>query len=201
MKNINILLFDDFTTLDALGPAEVFGRLNNLYQINYFSFTDGLINNSTHLMITTKNINEISENGILVIPGGFGTRRLVNDTVFINKIKNIAENSEYVLCICTGSALLAKTGLLNKKKATSNKLSWEWVISQNTEVNWIKKARWVVDEKYYTSSGVTAGIDMSLGFISDKHGIEIARKISNSLEYIWNENKDVDPFVDVVIEM
>lgn len=100
MKNLNIVLFDDFTTLDALGPAEVFGRLNKLYQINYFSLTGGLINNSTQSMINTKNIHEIIENGILVIPGGFGTRQLVNDTAFINSIKGVAEKSEFVLCIC-----------------------------------------------------------------------------------------------------
>jgi len=68
------------------------------------------------------------------------------------------------------------------------------VIAQNEKVNWIKKARWVVDGKYYTSSGITAGIDMSLGFISDHMGYEVARKVSHVLEYLWNENKEEDPF-------
>ena len=73
-------------------------------------------------------------------------------------------------------------------------MSWDWVIDQNNKVKWIKKARWIVDGKYYTSSGITAGIDMSLGFVSDTISRDVAKKISNALEYVWNENKDLDPF-------
>lgn len=76
------------------------------------------------------------------------------------------------MTICTGSALLAKTGLLNDKYATSNKRSFEWVKISFDQVKWIEKARWVVDGKYYTSSGVSAGIDIALVFISDIQGIE-----------------------------
>jgi transcriptional regulator GlxA family with amidase domain len=119
---------------------------------------------------------------------------LVNDRAFLYNIKSLSNTSEFVLSICTGSALLAKAGVLKNIKATSNKLSWDWVISQDADVKWIKKARWVVDGKFYTSSGITAGIDMTLGFVADKFTYETAKKISTSLEYIWNEDKDFDPF-------
>lgn len=76
------------------------------------------------------------------------------------------------MTICTGSALLAKTGLLNDKYATSNKRSFERVKISFDQMKWTEKARWVVDGKYYTSSGVSAGIDMALVFISDIQGIE-----------------------------
>ena len=118
----------------------------------------------------------------------------MNDTDFISLLEKLVSKAEYVLSICSGSALLAKSGCLNDKRATGNKLSWDWVISQNSNVKWVKKARWVVDGKFYSSSGVTAGIDMTLGFVSDIHGYETARKISNAMEYLWNENKDNDPF-------
>ena len=62
------------------------------------------------------------------------------------------------------------------------------------KVNWIKRARWTVDDKYYTSSGVSAGMDMTLGFLSDIHGIEFARKIAFEIEYNWTEQKDNDNF-------
>jgi transcriptional regulator GlxA family with amidase domain len=194
MKKVNILLFDDFTTLDALGPAEVLGRLKDHYEVSFISMTGGLISGSAGVKIDTKKITEVKQKDILLIPGGFGTRKLVTDSSFLNTLKLLAEESEMVLCVCTGSALLAKTGLLNNKMATSNKLSWEWVISQNQEVNWVKKARWIVDGKYYTSSGITAGIDMALGFIADKHGNEVAESISKALEYIWNKDREIDPF-------
>jgi transcriptional regulator GlxA family with amidase domain len=61
-------------------------------------------------------------------------------------------------------------------------------------VNWVKKARWAIDGKYYTSSGVSAGMDMTLGFIRDIHGIDLARKIAYEIEYTWQENKEVDEF-------
>ena len=194
MKQINIVLFDGFTTLDALGPAEVFSKLDRIYCINYYSVNGGLITSSTHNKIQTDRIDEIAQKDIVLIPGGWGARQLVNDENFIEKIKAVATESENVLSVCTGSAILAKTGLLDDREATSNKMSWEWVISQNKKVRWLKKARWTVDGKYYTSSGITAGIDMSLGFIKDKVNYEAAKMISKALEYLWNENKDVDPF-------
>lgn len=90
--------------------------------------------------------------------------------------------------------MLAKTGLIKGHKATTNKLAFDWVTEQDKEVQWIRKARWVNDGKYYTSSGVSAGIDMTLGFISDVNGIEVAEKIARGIEYIWNKDKENDPF-------
>lgn len=59
---------------------------------------------------------------------------------------------------------------------------------------WIKCARWVVDGKFYTSSGVSAGMDMSLGFITDRSGKEAADEIANAIEYVWNHDKENDLF-------
>lgn len=194
MKAVNVLLFEDFTTLDALGPAEVFSKLNQMYRVDYFSLHGGLVSGSANTKVQTKKIEEIAQNDIVLIPGGWGTRQLVNDSQFIEKLREAAEKSENVLCVCTGSALLAKTGLLDNRRATSNKIAWEWVTAQSEKVKWVRKARWVTDGKYYTSSGITAGIDMSLGFVSDKVGYETAREICTALEYVRNENKDEDPF-------
>jgi transcriptional regulator GlxA family with amidase domain len=194
MKNINVILFDNFTILDAMGPVEVFRCLDKIYKIDFYSIDGKDITTNSNLCIKTKPFSDILSYDLVIIPGGVGTRSLINDQVFIDKLKNICKESEYVLSICTGSALLAKTELLNDKKATSNKMSFNWVIEQNKEVNWQKKARWVVDGKYYTSSGITAGIDMALGFVKDKISEESARKIAMALEYIWNENSEDDKF-------
>lgn len=196
MQQLNIILFDGVTTLDALGPAEVFSRLAEDYIVHYFSPNGGLITTSTGNEIRTANLHELSACDVLLIPGGMATRTLVNDTAFISELTRLARLSEYVLTVCTGSALLAKTGLLNHHSATSNKRAWAWVTAQNSLVNWVKKARWVVDGKYYTSSGVTAGIDMSLGFIRDRFNEETANEIASSLEYIWNRDSYIDLFAD-----
>jgi putative intracellular protease/amidase len=194
VKNINVILFDDFTLLDAFGPVDIFSRLDKFYQIDYYSLNGGKVKTNPNFEIVTKSFNEISSFDILLIPGGFGTRKLVDDSQFILNLKNISEKSDIVLTVCTGSALLAKTGLLKNIKATSNKMSFDWVIKQDPNVKWIRKARWVVDGKYYSSSGITAGIDMALGFIKDMLNIEVADKISHALEYIWNKNSEEDHF-------
>ena len=90
--------------------------------------------------------------------------------------------------------MLAKTGLLDGKKATSNKKAFDWVITQVENVNWIRKARWTKDGKFYTSAGVSAGMDMTLGFLVDMHGIEFARKTAFEIEYDWVENMEEDHF-------
>lgn len=194
MINFNILLFHNFETLDAFGPAEIIGKLSGDYMLGFYSLHGGIVESSQKIQVNTLPLSEINTCGILLIPGGMGTRTLVNDKEFIEQIKSLSEKARYVLTVCTGSALLAKTNLLDGLKATSNKRAFEWACSNGTEVNWVKQARWVNDDKYYTSSGVSAGIDMTLGFIRDIHGLKTAQKIADHIEYIWNANQNKDPF-------
>lgn len=191
--NVNILLFNDFETLDAFGPIEILGKIDD-YKLKYYSLYGGVIVSAQSTSIITEKVESVSKEGILVIPGGKGTRILVNDKQFLQALKDTAESSIYCLSVCTGSALIAKTGLLNNKKATSNKKAFDWVASINSDVNWIRKARWVVDGKYYTSSGVSAGIDMTLGFVKDLFGEQKAIDIAKHIEYIWNEDCSKDFF-------
>lgn len=194
--NIAVLLFEDFETLDVYGPVEIFGRLKELYTVKFYSLTGGQINNQHGVKAVTQSIQEIeNEIEIFLIPGGLGTRKEVDNLLLIDKIREISNNSKYVFTVCTGSALLARTGLLDHKKATTNKGAFSWVAGNGPQVNWDKQARWVVDGKYYTSSGVSAGMDMSFGFLSDIHGIDFARKVATDIEYFWTEDKDNDRFV------
>jgi putative intracellular protease/amidase len=193
--NIAILLFEDFETLDVFGPVEIFGRIKDHYLINFYSESGGLVKNNHGVAIQTEKLENIkNDTGIFLIPGGYGTRREVDNHQLIDKIKEISRVSNFVLTVCTGTSLLAKTGLLDGKRATSNKRAFDWVITHGEKVNWIRKARWIKDEKFYTSAGVSAGMDMTLGFLSDIHGIEFARKIAFEIEYNWVEDMDEDAF-------
>jgi putative intracellular protease/amidase len=190
-----ILLFHDFETLDAFGPAEILGRLVDVYALRFYSLKGGPVKNHHGLSIMTDALSTIeNELAIFLIPGGKGTRTEVNNVALLQEIKRISELSNYVLTVCTGSALLAKTGLLDAKTATSNKRAFDWVITNGKNVSWNKTARWTIDGKFYTSSGVSAGMDMTLGFLSDRHGLEFARTVARDIEYHWNENKDDDTF-------
>jgi transcriptional regulator GlxA family with amidase domain len=87
--------------------------------------------------------------------------------------------------------------LLRGIKATSNKLAFDWVRGSDDDARWIRRARWVSDGKFYTSSGVSAGIDVTLGFVRDIHGAETAREICKYVEYIWNQDSTSDSFADM----
>jgi transcriptional regulator GlxA family with amidase domain len=194
MKNINVLLFDDFAPLDAFGPANVFSPLSRFFGVGIFSMKGGIVTASPGIRMETRPVSEALEDGILLIPGGFGTRKLVEDVEFIRELKELAVRAPAVLSVCTGSALLSRTGLLKGVRATSNKLSFEWVVSQDPGVTWVRKARWVHDGKFYTSSGVSAGIDMALGFVRDELGSGAAESVCKGLEYVWNDDCENDPF-------
>ena len=198
MKVVNVLLYEGFTTMDALGPAEALSRAlddgRKCYEIEYFSATGGLVGGSTSAKIWTRKLSEIAKFDILLVPGGFAARELAHDGEFIAALGDLSRRHYHVIAVCTGSVLLAKTGLLDGMEATSNKLSWQWVTSEAPSVRWIRAARWCVSGKFYTSSGVSAGIDAALGFIADMHGRDEAQRIARTMEYVWNRDKNADLF-------
>ena len=195
MKNVTVLLFDDFETLDVFGPVEIFGQLTDLYSIKFCSLAGGLIGNRHGVSIPTEKIEGLLGSiGIFLIPGGHGTRKEVDNAELIEVIESVSTACEYVLTVCTGTSLLAITGLLDGKSATTNKRAFEWVMTNGKDVLWNKQARWVTDGKFYTSSGVTAGMDMTLGFLQDRHGIDTALQVATKIEYCWIQDKDNDPF-------
>ena len=193
--DVSVILFEGFTSLDFIGPIEALQRLAG-YRIRDSSMAGGSVGTGKGLTVETEPMAAITP-GSLLVPGGFGTRKLVNDGAFISALRKAAEESAYCLTVCTGSALLAKTGLLDGLAATSNKRAFDWAVSVNPSVGWQRRARWAKDGKYYSSSGVSAGIDMALGFISDRFGEEKAREIADAMEYVWNSDPGNDPFAPV----
>ena len=112
--NIAVLLFDDFETLDVFGPVEIFGRLKDHYQIQFYSESGGLVKNNHGVAVQSEKIGGIKNDvEIFLIPGGWGTRKEVQNTFLIEKIKAISQSSKFVHTVCTGTALLAKTGTLD----------------------------------------------------------------------------------------
>ncbi|MBE0600496.1 MAG: DJ-1/PfpI family protein [Firmicutes bacterium] len=194
MTDFSILLFDGFETLDAMGPAEIIGILPGLFRLRYCSLQGGIVTSDQGLRADTDPASTIPPGGVLLIPGGAGTRQLIRDPAAVRGVAALSDASEYTLTVCTGALLLGKTGLLDGRDATTNKLLFDSVAAANPHVRWHRKARWVQDGKYYTSSGVTAGMDMVLGFIRDTVGGGTASAAARDIEFLWNEDKDSDPF-------
>ncbi|MCI1634705.1 DJ-1/PfpI family protein [Bifidobacterium sp.] len=200
MQDIAILLFDGFEPLDVFGPAEVFGcieRIDNSApapQIQYCSINGGMIHGAISTTIETVKISDIHDDAILLIPGGAGTRPLVKSDIFLNALNEQLPRFSEILTVCTGSALLAATGNIDGRNATSNKRAFAWVQSVRPQVNWLGSARWVDDGDVLTSSGVSAGIDMALGLVSKVYGPQFASTLAKAIEYVWNDDPDNDPF-------
>lgn len=118
---------------------------------------------------------------------------LVRNDSYIGKLRQFSLEADYVVTVCTG-ALLARTGLLDNQRATTNKRAFNWGQSVNPKVNGIEKARWGVADRIYTSSGVLAGMNMVLGFLADRDTHEFASQVANEIEYNWQEAASTNPF-------
>jgi len=149
---------------------------------------------------------------ILLIPGGMGTRTTIKDEKYMLKLKECCARSDIVATVCTGAALLAWTGILDGRTATTNKRAFDWVQSVRPKVRWQYEPRFVSHVRYepvpgyapdqpyrngsgvVTSAGVSAGTDMAMSLISNLHGKEIAEAAASRMEYAWNEDAMFDPF-------
>lgn len=183
MKEITALLYHDFTALDVLG------RLPG-YEIRYASLSGGPVSNEKGLTAETEALGSLGRSDILLVPGGMGSRKLALDGDFLAALRRAALESTVVMTVCTGSALAAAAGLLDGLRATGNKRAFDWTMSMGEKVLWQRDARWTRDGKFYTAAGVSAGIDMALGFVADHFGRERALSIAEGMEYCWNEKPE-----------
>ncbi len=182
IKTIGILVYDGYNTLDAMGPyhtlAEIMGA-----KTFFIAKQKGLIKNQRGLeMKVDTSFADVKNLDILVIPGGaVETFMQTQDTVTLSWIRQIDKTTHYTTSVCTGSWILGATGLLKGKNATSN-----WYRADEMMTLYganFKKERWVKDGKYWTSAGVTAGMDMSLAIIDDLMGRRYTEGVMLDLEY------------------
>jgi putative intracellular protease/amidase len=194
-KKLGMLLFDGFELLDVFGPLEMFGMLKDRVEILMIADKAGPVRSGAGPQaIADYGFADAPKLDIVMIPGGIGTRREVGNAAFLESIRAIADATPQVATICTGSGLLAKTGLIDGVKATSNKMAWKWATAQGAKVAWVPQARWVEDGKYISSSGISAGTDMALGLIAKLYGKDMAHWVAHRTEYRWNEDAADDPF-------
>ncbi len=197
MRTIGALVFPGFELLDLFGPMEMFGLLPDDYEITLVSEKAGnVVSGQKISTVATAAFKSHSEFDILFVPGGVGTRKEIQNDLVLDWISRAASKAEYTLSVCTGSALLAKAGVIDGKHATTNKSAFSWVETQGPEVLWEKQARWVEDGNIFTSSGISAGMDMALAAIARMHGQEHADMVALWCEYEWQKDSTRDPFAE-----
>lgn len=193
-KQIGIILFPRFETLDVFGPVEMWGDLPD-YDL-------AMVSQDGRAVVSTQGIETVAKYSfdaapqfeILLVPGGLGTRTEVDNPILLDFLRKQDKQTEWTTSVCTGSALLARAGILDGCKATTNKRAYAWATSQSQAVLWQCRARWVVDGKYITSSGVSAGTDMALGLVERLYGTPAAEEKAQRAEYLWSNDPADDPF-------
>jgi len=182
VDSIGILLYDKFFELDAVGPYQVLSGMLGT-KVFYVAPEKGIITGSSGMQFKVEHsIEEINQLDILIIPGGtVGTVAAGNNEEILSWIKKIDHKSMFTTSVCTGSWILGKAGLLTNKRATTN---WYRAKEKLKEynVNFVDE-RWVKDGKYWTSAGVSAGIDMSFALVGEIKGETYAKLLMLNLEY------------------
>lgn len=197
-KTIGALIFPGFELLDLFGPLEMFGMLGDAPRIQMIAQTaEPMPSRQGPRSVVDATIADGARFDLLLVPGGPGTRAEVENDTLLEWLGAAADASDLVTTVCTGSALLARTGRLDGLAATSNKAAFHWVTEQGPNVRWQPEARWVEDGKFMTSSGVSAGMDMALAAIQRLYGAAEAERIATRTEYDWKQDPSWDPFAKV----
>jgi transcriptional regulator GlxA family with amidase domain len=193
---VGILLFDGVEVLDFAGPLEVFSRTR---------LTPGVESRRSEdsapfevFTVAARPLAVAATGGlrvmphfdfvraprpdILVVPGGFGTRALLEDRATLDWVRDRAQEARRVTSVCTGALLLAKAGLLAGRRATTHWGAVDLLASLDPTIT-VERDRRVVEDGIVTSAGVAAGIDMALSIVESLHGRGVADETAHYIEY------------------
>jgi len=194
--NVGILIFDDVEVLDFAGPFEVFSRTRlapgpeSRRSEDSAPFTVFTVARARAPILTTGKLEVVPHYGfgdapridLLVVPGGFGTRALVDDAETLDWIRRVAATARRTTSVCTGALLLAKAGLLEGRRATTHWAALDLLASLGTGVKVERELR-VVDDGIITAAGVASGIDMAFYVVETLFGRAVADETAHYIEY------------------
>lgn len=190
--NFGFLLFPDLEELDLIGPWEIIGMWGNYFDGPKHCLT---VSQTGEIVHCAKGLKLVPDYGFgdcppldyLLVPGGQGTRREVDNVELITFVQQQAAVCRQVLSVCTGAFILQAAGLLQDKKATTHWNSLDR-LREFSEVTVVEE-RFVRDGNVWTAAGVSAGIDLALALVADQAGDEIAGKVQLGAEYYPSDVK------------
>ncbi len=199
---LGVVLYDQFEMLDAYGPMEMFAWVGDGLEIVTVAERAGPVAASRGpRTVADHSFEDCPPLDLVLVPGGIGTLAALESEKLADFLRRRAESARVTMSVCTGSALLAKAGLLDGLRATSNKQFFDLSVRQSDRVEWIPEARWVDADRMATSSGVSAGMDMALAVIERLFSKEDADRICALTEYTRHLDPDRDPFAKHLNEM
>jgi transcriptional regulator GlxA family with amidase domain len=198
-KQTGILVFDNVEVLDFCGPFEVFSvtRLREERRREEPSpFNVFLLAETKATVATTGGMKVLPDYDldacppldILVVPGGWGTRKEMSNERLLGWIADRSRQVETLSSVCTGALLLGKAGLLDGKRATTHWRSLDWMQELFPRAIVEKRLHFVEDGALFTSAGISAGIDMALKVVSRHFGEAVARTTARHMEYPFPES-------------
>jgi transcriptional regulator GlxA family with amidase domain len=192
-STIGILIFDDAEELDFVGPWEVFTAINQVFanagkerphNVVLVAERDAPVRCAKGMRVlpdvTTANCPKLD---VLLVPGGQGTRREVNNAPLLGWIAKTAVECRWITSVCTGALLLTAAGPAKGKRVTTHWGFVETLRARGEAAEVLKNIRYVRDGNVVTAAGVSAGIDMALWLTGQMHGADLARKVQRVMEY------------------
>ncbi len=191
--NIGILVFDGAEELDFVGPWEVFTMANEVssrmghdrpHKIMLVAEKDAPIVCAKAMRVlpdvTTANCPKLD---VLLIPGGIGTRREVENKPLLAWIAAVSGKCEWITSVCTGALLLTASGPARGKRVTTHWSFVETLRGRGEAAEVLENIRYVRDGNVVTAAGVSAGIDMALWLIGQIHDAPFARNVQRAMQY------------------
>ncbi len=198
-RQVGILIFDDVEVLDFAGPFEVFsvtrtGEWPSATDSKAFDVVliglaaEGVRTAGGMQVIPRWSLVDCPHVDILVVPGGWGTRRLLDHAGLRTWLQQRAARVELLTSVCTGSLLLAGAGLLDGRRATTHWQALDTLEKLRPAVSVVRDEHVVEEGSIFTSAGISAGIDMALRVVGRLHGEVVARATARHMEYPYPES-------------
>jgi len=198
-RNVAILVFDDVEVLDFAGPYEVFNVASEVTSPPpFYVYAVGIsdrpaVARGRFVVSPRYTVFDAPQASILVIPGGYGTRPLINHERLIGWIREQAGKVDYLLSVCTGALLLAKAGLLEGRPATTHHTAFDRLAGLSPSTNVQKDKRFVQStDRIFTSGGISAGIDLALHVVDRVAGPQVRQLVVEEMEYHWERGETRD---------
>ena len=189
MTSIAILLFDGAEELDWAGPWEVLAAWSRMWpddgtEVFTVAATEGHVTCAKGLRVLPDHVWETApEADVLIVPGGQGTRPLAHDETTLDWIRAYAARGALVTSVCTGALVLAGSGLLRGRPATTYWNAFDELLALDATIEPRRDDRFVDDGAIVTAAGVSAGIDMALHLVKRLHSVERARDVRRYIQY------------------
>jgi transcriptional regulator GlxA family with amidase domain len=194
-RTLGAILYPQFELLDLYGPLEMFGSLGPALRIVTIAEQAGPVRSTPGpSTVADHSFASAPPLDLLLVPGGVGTFPQLENAALLGFLRERAPRCEVAMSVCTGAALYAAAGLLDGRRATTNKQFFSMTSASGPRTQWVREARWVEDGALVTSSGVSAGTDMALAVIARLWGVPIAQQIADLTEYEWQRDAARDPF-------